>query len=381
MKNNIITGTIIFIIELALRCLFYFTVNYTIKDNYANYQSLILPFIFIIDLSGFGLFPAMSYYTSKNSNSIAPKSGYLIFIGTIFGILYLMISSIRGLDFSKIILSLSFLIMPYLQALRGFFQGMRKFYLTTSSIILEMITRILVYFIGYYYKYNMLITVSIANTLSYYVSLFYLIVNQIKYERKKVNGIFSHGLKLLPISTITSALNFFDFLILNIIQIPDVASGAYLFKILRLVALPIYFSRTLSSIFLVSNAKRMSKIYPLVIMICIVYMIIARPLIKIYELTYNEQIVMKLYAISFISSLLHSLIKIFSANLYTNSKIKGLSIFFFSFILIFIFIGLILGSRYHIFGIALANLIVTSILFIITVVYYYKLNNKMSTTG
>lgn len=377
MKKNIVISLTIFIIELALRCLFYLTVNYTIKDNYANYQALMLPFIFILDLSGLGLFPAMSYYTSKNSNSIAPKCGYLLFIGTVFGIIYLIISSIKGLNASKIIISFSFLIMPYLQALRGFFQGMRKFYIPTISIILEMITRILVYFIGYYYNYNMLITVSIANTLGYYVSLFYLIGNQIKYERKKVDGIFSHGLKLLPISTITSSLNFLGFLILNVIQIPDVASGAYLFKILRLVSLPIYFSRTLSSIFLVSNAKRMSKIYPLVIIICIIYIIIARPLIKIYELTYNEQIVMKLYAISFISSLLHSLIKIFSANLYTNSKIKGLSIFFLSFIIIFIFLGLILGSRYHIFGVALANLILTSILFIITIVYYFKLNNKL----
>ncbi len=376
MKKNIIIALVIFIVELILRFIFYLTINYTVKENYASYQALMLPFIFLLDLSGLGLFPAMSYYTSKNVHNTAPKRGYLLFLGAIFGIVYLLLASINGLHTSKIVISLSFLIMPYLQTLRGFFQGMGKYHIPTISIVIEMIVRISVYFLGYFLKYDVLTTVAFANSLGYYLSLFYLIFMQRKYSKISINGLLGHGIKLLPISTITSSMHFFDYVLISLIQIPDITSSAYLFKIIRLVSLPIYFSRTLSSLFLVSNAKHNSKIYPLVILTCIIYIIIARPLVVLYENTYHEPIVMKLYGISLATSLLHSLIKIFSSNLYTKNEIKGLSIIFTMLTVLFCILGLILGVKYHLFGITIANFIIVFILFMATLAYYYKLNLK-----
>lgn len=299
------------------------------------YTYAYIPFSIFSDLSQFGLIPGTSKAVAKLiSNNQKRNAYYLLKKGTILciviGIFFflfmlffsrqiLSISLFENIDkenfeeirINLLLASLALFIVPLIQFLKGFLQGLMKMYPSCISIILEYFTRLILY-ISLVNSLNtpndIIHSVFLIYFAGHLVSLVFLICFSFKYYRKK--GVKFNSVKyLLKISIPYGIATMFftiyqlvDSITLSVLMPIEGYYTAYMFETIRLIFLPIILAQSLGGalnprinyLYQENQKKEASKVAGkstcAIIYILIPLIIIMKYFSKdIYSLFYNQE--------------------------------------------------------------------------------------------
>lgn len=261
---------------LSLAFLFRFA-NDLGKDGMSLYVFAYVPFSLFADLSCFGLIPGTSKLVSKMlGDQENDKIPYLLKRGTIYCILAGICFFLFMLFFSRQILSvslfdgyteetfevvrmnllfasISLFIIPLLNFYKGFLQGHLIMYPSCISIIIENLTKLILYIFAIHFLKNMnlIYVVFLIYFLGYFLGLLVLLVKIIPFYKCKKEKFHAVPLLLktsIPFGIATmffTIYQFIDSLTLSILLPVEGYYTAYMFETVRLIFFPIVIAQAL----------------------------------------------------------------------------------------------------------------------------------------
>ncbi|MDE5715494.1 MAG: oligosaccharide flippase family protein [Anaeroplasmataceae bacterium] len=264
---------------LSLAFLFRFA-NDLGKNGMSLYVFAYVPFSLFADLSCFGLIPGTSKLVSKMlGEKENAKISYLLKKGTIYCIIAGICFFLFMLFFSRQILSvslfdgyteetfkvvrtnllfasISLFIIPLLNFYKGFLQGHLIMYPSCISIIIENITKLVLYIFAVHFLRNMnlIYVVFIIYFLGYVLGLIVLFIKVFPFYKQKSEKFHSIPTLLktsIPFGIATmffTIYQFIDSLTLSLLLPIEGYYTAYMFETVRLIFFPIVIAQALGGV-------------------------------------------------------------------------------------------------------------------------------------
>ncbi len=289
------------------------------------YAYTYVPFSIFADLSTFGFIPGISKLVSKlKSENQELKVSYLykkglrvsLIVGVVFFIFMIIFSSqiIKISLFSDIdettfttvrtnllLASTSLLLIPTNNFLRGYLQGHMRMYPTAISLIIENITKIILYLvlIKNISNNNIITFVFILYFLSYLISMLILYLSVDKHklkEHKKFDVVNTIIKTCVPFGIVTlffTMYQFIDTITLSVILPVEGYYTAYMFETIRLIFFPIIIAQALAGainpkIIYLYNDNKLEEVNNLAIKCTTMIIHVLIPLTIIMKLFSNE---------------------------------------------------------------------------------------------
>ena len=288
------------------------------------YSYAYIPFSLFLDISAFGIIPGISKCVASHlALDENLKVNYILKVGTalmiLTGILFFMILNIfndkiisiiiykgyNDLEYNIIrnnlkISSLSLLIYPLLSFYKGYFQGHIRMVPSSISIVIENLTRVLLYFyISKDISASIFKKTFFINFVSYAIALFFMFILVFKdYFKKseKYRVVFDIYKTSLPFGMVTMFFTMYqliDSITLSKLNIDSHVYTAYMFEMTRLIFLPIVFAQSVGGVLspkmnslINKNEYNKASKYAEVILRIVLYILV--PCVFLYQIFSRE---------------------------------------------------------------------------------------------